>query len=207
MVSGFFLCCAPHTCVRAGWGGGRMTTTKALWAQEAHLRPSESQGLILHIKIKRGLCKTPQIHPKPTQPIHTRAHAHTRTHIHIYIRSDLGPYVLRPQFLGEGEEMPGPLQDGSRWTLHGPAEEQPGHGLANEAQHLNPTQQPRSGLQEKQVRPGFYSSCFPSSPLPVPALQMGVAWVLLGRAGRNRRESGKYNRGETGCLLSLHSRF
>lgn len=77
----------------------------------------------------------------------------------------------------------------------------------HEAQHLNPTQQPRSGLQEKQVRPGFHSSCFLSSPLPVPALQMGVAWVLRGRAGRNRRESRKYNRGETGCLLSLHSRF
>lgn len=61
-----------------------MTTTKALWAQEAHLWPSESQGLILHIKMKRGLCRTPQVHPKY---IRAHTHAHTRTHIHIYIQS------------------------------------------------------------------------------------------------------------------------
>lgn len=80
-----------------------MTTTKALWAQEAHLRPSESQGLILHIKMKRGLCKTPQIHPKPTQPIHTRAHTHTHAHTYTYISDQTWDLM----FLGPSSQVKG----------------------------------------------------------------------------------------------------
>lgn len=146
-----------------------MTTTKALWAQEAHLWPSESQGLILHIKMKRGLCRTPQVHLKPTHPIHTRAHTRTHTYTHTHIYPVLGPYVPRPQLL-EGEEMSGFLQGGSRWTLQGSAEERPEHRLAKEAQHLKPMQPRCRGLQEKQGGPGFGST---GSPSPIPALQIG----------------------------------
>lgn len=104
MVSGFSLCCTPT--LYEGWGVGRMATTKAHWAQEAHLRPSESQGPILHIKMKRGLCKITHVHPKPTHhPIHT--HAHTCAHIHTHTYPVLGLRVPRPQFLGEGEECLG----------------------------------------------------------------------------------------------------
>lgn len=82
--------------------------------------------------------------------------------------------------------MPGSLQGGSRWTPQGSAEEQPEHRLADEARSLKPMQ-PRSGLQEKRDRPGFYSCSLPAAPSPALLCRLGVVWVLPGR------ESGECN--------------
>lgn len=67
-----------------GCGAGWVTTTKALWVQEAHLRPSEIPSVTPpHQKGQRSLEATSR--PPPTHtptPGPTRAHTHTHTCAH-----------------------------------------------------------------------------------------------------------------------------
>lgn len=109
-----------------GWGRGGMATTKAHWAQEAHRRPSESQGPVLHIKMRRGLCKITHVHPKPTRhPIHTRAHAHTCTNTRTHTYPVLGPCGPRPQVLLRKGRNAWASAGWEQTTLQESAKEQP----------------------------------------------------------------------------------
>lgn len=98
-----------------GRSGSSMATTKALWAREAHLWPSETPRAAPHQNKERSLQDTPsRPHCFPTCA-HTRGH----THIHTYTLS-WGPVITGPGFPGEGKEDPGP--QGWGVVIRGPGE-------------------------------------------------------------------------------------
>jgi len=80
-----------------------MATTKALWAQEAHLQPSEVPRVIPpHQNEQRSLRDTsnpPQTHTPPT-PTHTHTHTYTHTHTHAL---SWGLVFTRPNSQEEGK--------------------------------------------------------------------------------------------------------
>lgn len=95
-VSGASLCCSP-CCDKVG--------TEAGWPQPRHSGPRKpiysplrSRGSFLLTKMSRGLCKIPQIHPKPTPPTPTHTHTHTLS---------WGLYLHTPTLRRKGREVPG----------------------------------------------------------------------------------------------------
>lgn len=99
-----------------GRSGSSMATTKALWAREAHLWPSETPRAAPHQNKERSLQDTPsRPHCFPTCA-HTRGH----THIHTYTLS-WGPVITGLAFQEKGRKTLG-HRDGE-WSFEGPAKE------------------------------------------------------------------------------------
>ena len=107
-----FLCAASLAVIGWGWkpddhNQGTLGSGKPLYG------PLRSQRSFLLIAMNRGLCKIPQVLPKPTPPAPT--HTHTLTH------TVLGTCIYRPRLPGgrEGRRL-------GRWWLQLSAEERAG---------------------------------------------------------------------------------
>lgn len=185
------VCAAPHTMV--GLSRSRMATTKARWAQEAHLRPSEVPEPLLCIKIgthqNRYLWQDTLSPPQsPHPPTHTRVCSHAHTHTHARTLS-WALIFTGPNSQEEGKVVPGP----QAWGRHSSHLQRSllDHSLTDPAQGSNPN-------------PGLSSllllSCQEKAgdgALEQPH-QLGMAWSLQagqGEAGGKGRRSPGTRRG------------
>lgn len=112
-----------------------MATTKALWAREAHLWPSEAPRAAPHQNKERSLQDT------PSHPHRFPTCAHTRGHTHTYIHTVLGPCDYRARLSRRREGRPWATGMGSG---HSRAQRRSslGHGqtVPARASNLNPAQ-------------------------------------------------------------------
>ena len=145
--------------------------------------PLRSQGSFLLIEMNRGLCKIPQVLPKPTLlPQHTHIHTHTYTHYpgDLYLQA-LTPWRKAREVPGRGLPQPSTGEHDGACLTH-----LPGLGLPERCPQLSA----REGWQW-----GPYT--------PVP---QGLGWAGASQVGggdQGGRSPGDTAHGEGECSLSL----